>query len=128
GGITFRVEAACMGFGEKAPRERVDASKDLVALALATVGPCGLLAFGRPSVAQRAPRGQAGLITTKPQSLSLACLPYNPRPLTLAPGQALGFMEMIRHQAGFLRRKPQVAQQGRDRVRMVRHAKATLDE
>ncbi len=50
GGRAFRVEAACMSFGEKAPREIVDESKDLVALALATGGHCGLLAFGRPGV------------------------------------------------------------------------------
>src|SRR5918996_5629015 len=41
-GIAFRVEAACMGFVEKAPREIVDESKNLVTLALATGGHFGL--------------------------------------------------------------------------------------
>ena len=58
-----------MALGEKPPRKIVDEPKDLVGLALAAGRDFGLLAPGRPDIAQRAPLGKAGFIAKEQQGL-----------------------------------------------------------
>src|ERR671938_2014450 len=67
--IAFRVQTSLMRFVEKLSGKGIDQSKDFVALALATRGHCGLLACGRPGIAERAPLGKAGFSATEQQGL-----------------------------------------------------------
>src|SRR5439155_10893502 len=71
GRIAFRVQAALMSFVEKLAGEIVDQAKNLVALPFATGGHFRLLAFGGPSIAERAPLGEAGFIAKEQQRLAL---------------------------------------------------------
>jgi hypothetical protein len=95
GRIAFRVEASLMHFVEKLAGERVDQAKDLVALAFATGGHFGLLAFGSSDIAERAPLGKAGFIAKEQQRLALPRVADNARPPGLTPLQPLGLMESL---------------------------------
>ena len=72
--IALRIEPTLMRFVEKPAGEIVDEAKDFVAFALATGGDFGLLAFGSPGIAERAPLGKAGFIAKEQQCLSLSGL------------------------------------------------------
>src|SRR5262249_31063373 len=100
--IAFGVEASRMALKEKSPRKIIDEPKDLVGLARAAGRDFGLLASGRPAIAQRAPLGKAGFIAKEQQRFSLPGLAYNPRPRRLTPLQTLGLIEVSRDKAGLL--------------------------
>jgi len=108
--------------------KRVNEPTDRVGFALAAGGHRRLLSSERPRVAQRAPLGQTGLITKEQQGLGLLGLPQNLGPAGVAPRQALGLMEVIGDEPGFLIRKAHMVESCHDRVGVVRDAKATLDQ
>src|SRR5215510_14584708 len=117
-----------MGFGEKASGKVVKKTTDVVRLAFAAGRHLRVLACGRPRGAQRAPRGQTGLSAKEQQGLTLLGLAENLGPSGVTPLEAVGFIEVIGDQTGFLIRKAPMLEERRDRVGMVRHAKVPLDE
>src|SRR5919109_1758148 len=97
-----------MGFVEQVPGKRVNETKDFVRLAFAAGRDLGLLAFGRPRGAQRAPLGTTGLIATEHQGLALLGLAENLGPSGVTPLEAFSLIEVIGDQPGFLIRKAQI--------------------
>jgi hypothetical protein len=126
--IAFSVEAPRLRLVEYLPGKRVNEPKDFVGWAFATGGPLRLLSSERPCVAQRAPLGQTGLIAKEQQGLALLGLPQTLGPPGLAPLQALGLIEVIGDEPGFLRRKAHMVEECRDRVGVGSDAKAALDQ
>jgi hypothetical protein len=96
--------------------KRVNEPKDRVGFALATGGHRRLLSSERPRLAQRAPLGQTGLIAKEQQGLGLLGLPQNLGPAGVAPRQALGLIEVIGDEPGFLIRKAHMVESCHDRV------------
>jgi hypothetical protein len=128
GRIALRIASTCMGFGEKASREIVNQSKDLIGLTNATGGDFRLMSPRGPGVAQGTPLGKAGLSTKEQQGLPLAGAPQYSGPRLVAPLQALRLVEVSGHKAGFLVRKAEVVQQGTNGVRMIPNAKMAVDK
>src|SRR5262249_20896596 len=102
--------------------------KDLVCLAFAAGGHLGLLAFGRPGIAQWAPLGKTGLITKEQQGLALLRLVQNLAPPGLAPLKAFSLAQMIRGTASFRIRRAHIHEERWDIMGMVYHAKVALNE
>src|SRR5438552_12431844 len=123
--VTVRVEAALETLREQTPRKILNGPKDLVAFAFATGGHLRLVPPSGPGVAERAPLGKTGLIFKQDQPLAPLGRPYNRRSLVLQPGEALGRVEMVRHKARLLERKPQVVQQRADIMAIVEDTKLT---
>jgi hypothetical protein len=107
-------------------RERGAEAQHRVALALAAGGHCGVLAWGGPGGAERAPWGTAGCIATEQQGLALARVRDKLRPRGPTPCQALGFMEVLGDHTRLLGGKPQRVEQGGPRMRRRRAAAAAL--
>src|SRR5262249_5622336 len=92
----------------KSCQKSVNETKDFVRLAFAADRHLGLLAFGCPRVAQRAPLGKTGLIAKEPQGLALLGLAENLGPAGVTPLEAFGLIEVIGDKTGFLRRKAHI--------------------
>src|SRR5262244_221649 len=126
--VTFRVKPTLDPLIKQASREILNGAKHFVAFALATGFDFGLLPAPRPRVAQRAPLGKTGLILKEHQALmSLGGAP-NPGPCLLEPVLAPCSIEMIRHKAGLVKRKPQVVQQRTHILAVVEHAELPPDQ
>ena len=122
------VQPPLMPVVEKPSGARGDEAKHLVAFARATGGHFGLLACGGPGGAEGAPWGQAGFIATEHQGVALAHVMYNLWPRGPTPFQAFGFLEVSGDNTRLLRGKPQIVEQGGQRMRMLRGTEAVLDE
>src|SRR5438309_1525045 len=126
--VTFRVKATLDTLIKQAPREILNGAKHFVSFALATGFDLRLLSAPRPRVAQRAPLGKTGLILKENQAFASLGGAQNPGPFLLEPVLAPCGIEMIRHKAGLLKRKPQVVQQRTHILAVVEHAKLPPDQ
>jgi len=113
---------------KQASRDILNGAKHFVAFALATGFDRGVLPAPRPRVAQRAPLGKTGRILKKPQALLSLGSAQHPRPFLLEPVLAPCGVEMIRHQAGLVKRNPQVGQQRTHILAVVEHTKLPPDQ
>ena len=122
--VAFGVETVSMPLPKQMAGEEVDQAEDLVAFALTAGLDRGLLPFGRPSVAQGTPLGEAGLITEQDHGLLRLGHPANLGPRLRQPALAGRFIKVVRHKPGFLKGEAQFIQQLADIMWMIRHAKA----
>src|SRR5262249_32458896 len=113
---------------KQAPREIVNRPKHLVAFPLATGFDLGLLASARPRGTQRAPLRKAGFILKQDQALPTLGSTQELWPVLLEPGVPTRGVEMIRHKAGLLERKPQVVQQRTHILTVVEHTELAPDQ
>src|SRR5438093_13712193 len=104
--VTFRVQPTLDALIKQAPREILNGTKHFVSFALATGFDLGLLTAPRPRVAQRAPLGKTRLILEQDQAFASLSGAQNRGPFLLEPVLAPRGVEMIRHKAGLLKRKP----------------------
>jgi hypothetical protein len=72
--------------------------------------------------------GTAGFIAKEPQGVALTRVLDNLWPRGSTPFQAFGFMKVIRDNTRLLRGKPQIVEQGGQRMRRIRDTAAALDE
>src|SRR5713101_6493036 len=126
--VTFRVEPTLDALIKQAPREILNGAKHFVSFALATGFDLRLLSAPRPRVAQRAPLGKTGLILKENQAFASLGGAQNPGPFLLEPVLAPCGVEMVRHKAGLLKRKPQVVQQRTHILAVVEQAKLPPDQ
>src|SRR5712691_7942062 len=126
--VSFRVEPALNALIEQTPGERVTGPKHLVAFALATGGDLGLVAPSGPGVAQRAPLRKAGLIFKQEQAFPTLSGAQDRGPYVPEPGLTPGCIEMVRHKARLLKRKPYVVQQRTDIMAIVEDTKLAPDQ
>jgi len=125
---TFRVEPALNALREQRPGEGVNGPKHLGALARATGGDLGLVAPSGPGGTQRAPRRTAGLICKQEQAFPTLSGAQDRGPYVPEPGWTTGGVEMVRHPAHLLKRKPPVVQQRTDRMAIGEDATRTPDQ
>src|SRR6266850_7308377 len=126
--VTFRIKPTLDTLIKQPAREIFNGAKHFVAFALATGFDFGLLAAPRPRIAQRAPLGKTGLILKENEAFLSLGGAQNPGPVLLEPVLAPCGVEMIRHKAGLLKRKPQVVQQRTHILAVVEHAKLPPDQ
>src|SRR4030095_2648753 len=126
--VTVRVKPTLDALIKQAARDILNGAKHFVAFALATGFDLGLLPAPRPRVAQRAPLGKTVLILKENQALMSLGGAQNPGPFLLEPVLAPCGIEMIRHKASLLKRKPQVVQQRTHILAVVEHAKLPPDQ
>src|SRR3954454_8756089 len=104
--VTFRVKPTLDALIKQAPREILNGAKYFVAFALTTSFDLRLLPAPRPRVAQGAPLGKTGFVLKENQAFTSLGGAQNPGPFLLEPALAPCGVEMIRHKAGLLKRKP----------------------
>src|SRR4029450_9830666 len=124
--LACSVAAPRRRWGENLPGKSVHAPKALGGLGVAAGGPGRGRSSARPRGAPRAPLGQPGRIATEPQGLALLGRPPHLGPPGVAPLQALGLLEVRGDAPGLRRRTAPMVAECRERVGVVRDAKATL--